>query len=895
MLVMRHEGITAQAQLHNGKFFVLKGSQARAQLTDGQSHELQDARSDLMSKGLLRRSGDSTTLEFTEDVPFTTQAEATMMILGRLPAEKEVWHEAEANPSSRAISPDASTGLPLTWQPLFHELALKILEFQDRQPELVELLKAAGVNVNHDEGPALSEIDPFTFFSLVLKRTSDSRTIAILAKLKERLNLQSPLPEDLNGVPWSNPMSAWFFSYRSKRQKDDIPTLWSLAHQALGNNVNPETFEKALNIRQVKLARLTQGLFWLNPDVFLPLNSVVTSYLAACGVPNADKVTTLQELNQVLSRARVLAPNFPTLSYRAWVGKNPIQLAGDQFPFSQFVAEASDYQGDRARGNEILDNRYAPLLLELCDNGSSEALRPSRNPYTGSKTLAVKIGMSQGEQDTFSLAWLVPFEFKDYVVLPAGLTVEAGFSDGKGDTPRIALQEPEMFEKLLGAMLHPAGVEQPPTLTLNREFGDLELLPLIPERENDIRRTLQSYAAGVGKSRRLRIGLSLTPAELEHPNFLNSLSAALAYLDQLLTALRDVAKVNSSRFDDVTSEPSPSEIQPNQVLYGPPGTGKTFRIVDEVLAILKPEILQEAAGPEGRPQRKAAYDELVREGRVSFVTFHQSFGYEDFIEGIKPYMNGNQVAYRIEDGIFLQAVRAADGQFPFPNPECPQPQQKPQSHVLVIDEINRGNIAKVFGELLTLLEEDKRAGAAEALSVILPLSRRPLSVPRNLFVIGTMNTADRSLTTLDAALRRRFIFKPVWPQPELLKVLELDEGALDLRKFLYALNSRIEVLHSKDHVIGHAYLMHVQPSLKSVEAALRDKILPLLEEYFFDDLAKVREVLADDRKPEDIQFVQQMKRGSEVRYRLNDAAFKNLDAYTQVYNWMSEAEFPFGS
>jgi len=216
-------------------------------------------------------------------------------------------------------------------------------------------------------------------------------------------------------------------------------------------------------------------------------------------------------------------------------------------------------------------------------------------------------------------------------------------------------------------------------------------------------------------------------------------------------------------------------------------------------------------------------------------------------------------------------------------------------HVLIIDEINRGNVAKIFGELITLLESSKRQGADEALTATLPLSRRRLSVPASLYIIGTMNTADRSLTQLDAALRRRFVFQRVWPQPEVLPVLDLNGTALDLRKFLAAINDRIERLYDHEHVIGHAYLLDLPETLTGVAQALRERILPLLEEYFFDDWTKIREVLGDTGKlKEQQQFVHERQEGDTLRYVLNPLAFEDVEAFTLVYSSRPDSSFAFG-
>lgn len=161
-----------------------------------------------------------------------------------------------------------------------------------------------------------------------------------------------------------------------------------------------------------------------------------------------------------------------------------------------------------------------------------------------------------------------------------------------------------------------------------------------------------------------------------------------------------------------------------------------------------------------------------------------------------------------------------------------------KNHVLIIDEINRGNVSAIFGELITLLEEDKRKGNPEHTEVILPYSGKKFSVPNNVYIIGTMNTADRSVEALDTALRRRFSFVEMQPDPEILSEVE----DVDLSKLLETINKRIEVLIDKDHQIGHSYFIGIQ-NIDDLRRTFKDKIIPLLEEYFYGDFGKIGLVL----------------------------------------------------
>ncbi len=177
------------------------------------------------------------------------------------------------------------------------------------------------------------------------------------------------------------------------------------------------------------------------------------------------------------------------------------------------------------------------------------------------------------------------------------------------------------------------------------------------------------------------------------------------------------------------------------------------------------------------------------------------------------------------------------------------------ARVLIIDEINRGNISRIFGELITLIEPSKRAGASEALEVVLPYSKKPFSVPQNVYLIGTMNTADRSLTAMDVALRRRFVFKAMPSRPELLHGVEVE--GISIHRLLAVLNQRIEALLDRDHCLGHAYFMPLRktPTLTKLAEIFSNQVLPLLQEYFFDDWQRIQWVLNDHRKPKAFQFV----------------------------------------
>lgn len=448
----------------------------------------------------------------------------------------------------------------------------------------------------------------------------------------------------------------------------------------------------------------------------------------------------------------------------------------------------------------------------------------------------------------------------------------------------------------------------------------------------------------------------------------------------------------------------------NQILYGPPGTGKTYNTVIKAIEITNPELIQKDkdGNVENYEVLKEKFDELKQQGQIEFVTFHQSYSYEEFVEGIKPDLeNGKELRYKLQNGIFkticnnakelletkvkynfnkdnisvykilipdeslfayciendcvainwgndidisncdsqeeiiakipedfesrkqcisqlnlfklwidndlksgkdvivvipgsmntIKGIAKITGDY-FYNSDIENGHQqrkvdwirkninissdniynskfvsptitgmfndkinwdtflnlinnknnsKSSNAVLVIDEINRGDISKIFGELITLIEEDKRIGKEHQMTVTLPYSRETFGVPNNLYIIGTMNTADRSIALLDTALRRRFDFEEMMPKPELLRGKDIE--GVDLEQLLTKINDRIKNEYDRDHQIGHSYLMGVK-NKEQLERAYKNRILPLLNEYFYNAIDSVAKIL--NCKPNDI-------------------------------------------
>lgn len=287
------------------------------------------------------------------------------------------------------------------------------------------------------------------------------------------------------------------------------------------------------------------------------------------------------------------------------------------------------------------------------------------------------------------------------------------------------------------------------------------------------------------------------------------------------------------------------------------------------------------------------YNNLKKDGRIAFTTFHQSYGYEEFIEGIRPVLgeNGDGLRYRIEDGAFKKFCKQVE----LINDSNKEGEKEPC--VFIIDEINRANVSKIFGELITLIEDTKRAGLSEAASARLPYSGEEFSVPENVYMIGTMNTADRSIALMDTALRRRFKFIEMMPDTTVLQNIKIDK--IDVGSILDTINKRIEILYDREHTIGHAFFTDLEknPTIERLGEIFEKSVIPLLQEYFYEDYQKIQLVLGDcGKKDPNLKFiideeirVKTLFKGNseeidipEKMYRINRDAFSNPEAYIKI-------------
>ena len=423
-------------------------------------------------------------------------------------------------------------------------------------------------------------------------------------------------------------------------------------------------------------------------------------------------------------------------------------------------------------------------------------------------------------------------------------------------------------------------------------------------------------------------------------------------------------------------------ISNNLILYGPPGTGKTYNTVNYAVAIIEGRTFEDVRADDYSVNLDK-FNRYTALGRVGFVTFHQSLGYDDFIEGIKPVPSedGQSLLYLPTPGVFYEFCRKSqfpcsrfgvapeawdqisdsprfwlsDGRTPdgcvkgdvvlhaapdwdvdyvgvyvgpgevvlreFPEPfpgkllrisslekrdvpsrlsnvtlqevrgmcETEEGGHDEGNCVYIIDEINRGNISRIFGELITLLESSRRMGMPECIEVSLTQQKVKFSIPQKVFVLGTMNTADKSLAALDTALRRRFEFIEMMPDPDVLRGRNVAD--VDLSKLLAVMNKRIEMLYDREHMMGHAYFISVK-TMPQLAECFQKKVIPLLQEYFFDDYEKIGWVIGKASDPRDCAFVKvREKTRFQMMFDLPDVldicddpkVYMDPENYIQIY------------
>ncbi len=793
-----------------------------------------------------------------------------------------------------------------SWIPIYKEIAEKLLGYEKRQDELIGIVKdldrkdwkpvSTEDQDKNGEPIELEEIDPFTFLASfnrgdAEKEKTNINRIEIVQYLKEHWKLTKSIPNDFDGIPVVFPMRSWFFGYKKDRKGKDIPLLWDLFKEALNGKITKDTFNSVLNIKQVALPKITMGLFWIRPNQYLNMDAVNITFLKEKYEISTNKITDHESYTETLKQVKekIGERTFYELSHEAWKAR---QSEEKQLPSGLIACDGGDWFENntipeiKKEGKSVVWWGRKPTGTKNTINGLIKTIDEVGHFYfyyvsnTFARYRAKVIDFAVGKDEFVKKKWkssypkVVRDRFEDY------------HDDGRGLEASILFLIEEMVALEPQISIHDFdyyGGCQPPEKPLllqpilgikeNNNTKNNVITKSEEKNMNSNKNTILYGPPGTGKTYKIQKDENYIPRFTDKTNEKTKQYLAKVvedpdwrWVDSIVLAMLDMDKkeikeseIKKSEIIKITSESekyktkdADSHIRAKLQIHANPEcpdvgyekpsppyvfwkNGK-FKNVTWTIDkdIDKPEVYKEWQKVYKIWEKLQSLKQAeAKEKRYEFVTFHQSFSYEDFIEGIKPKISDsdsseNNIQYEIKPGVFREICEKARE-----NPD--------KEYALFIDEINRGNVANIFGELITLIEDDKREGCENELSVLLPYSKSNFSVPNNLYIIGTMNTADRSIEALDTALRRRFSFEEIAPKPDLLG--NIDD--IDLKQMLTTINNRIEVLLDKDHKIGHSYFMSIK-DFKELQLTFKNKIIPLLEEYFFNDREKIGMVLGEN-------------------------------------------------
>ena len=700
------------------------------------------------------------------------------------------------------------------WVPWIRGLTRKIVEGGK-----ADLIRKARQVKWGGEDPALLRygdegIDPFSFFYFLASKNFKRKWKSVYNSVSDVFEIQSHLPDENIAHSFNFPTPKAFKILFHNGQDFHADLLWRLFNQAAEKvpTIDQDDFQSVLEIPNVGVAKLTQTLFLINPEYFLPIDDTTKAISALqSDIKKRIRDGGYGEYQHALDTLKGAFPGCQPheINMFLWLQQNGrgIKADSDFFQVSTNVyGDGDDYWGAtddwEGIGESFKENNWVytggPQPGKSWEESPDEGKRkyPLTKPKQGDIIL-VRTGIKKGRA--------IGIVYKNDYAEP----------DGVNESSRIhVLWINKLEERLSGN---------------TEQFGFNKAEP-----------DSKPY-------------LAFQKTEGYTPTF---------------ALIKRLSENNPAPAEEVDTMKHPL----NQILYGPPGTGKTWSTANYALAIVEHKELE----GKDRKGKKGRFDELKRNGRIAMVTFHQNFAYEDFIEGIRPVLDDEHIKYKLLDGVFKEIAKQAR-------------ENSHEKYVLIIDEINRGNIAKIFGELITLIEESKRLGGDDETTVTLPYSKEEFGVPDNLYIIGTMNTADRSIALLDTALRRRFEFIEMLPKPD-HDLISTDIEGVNCRKLLAAMNERIRFLLDREHQIGHTYFMDVD-NMALLAKTFRNKIIPLLQEYFYDNWEKIDLVLNKNGFVYTIQIPEDLRKSGLVDsnrdiYELlsfNDNKWIDPKSYQAIY------------